>query len=160
MSRSLILLFRRDPHLDRQNGEIQFEGYEILWPDGKPVSLGLNAFCKHGQRLLGLGKHLAGCQEKLVKILCLPLSSREDDLNRIPGYRVRRFCIRRSGSIGRLHFIDGTPTDTTFDLQSDDWRILHWIGLGEMHDGETRWIDLAAVSVETPTPARRVKQPQ
>ena len=55
MSRTLRILFRRDPSKDRQRGNIVFEGYEVLWPDGRPVAVGLDAFCKHGQRLLGLG---------------------------------------------------------------------------------------------------------
>ena len=40
MSRKLQLLFRRDPSRDRQDGNIHYEGYEILWPDGRPVALG------------------------------------------------------------------------------------------------------------------------
>ena len=97
MSRTLTLLFRRDPSKDRQSEAVDFEGYQILWPDGKPVAVGLDAFCKHGQRLLGLGKHLANCREKMIKMICFHLDGREDDLNRIPGHRVRRFYIERTG---------------------------------------------------------------
>jgi len=149
MSRTLILLFRRDPSRDRQTEKIKFEGYEPLWPDGLPVAVGLDAFCKHGLRLLGLGKHLAGCQEKLVKLVCLPLNGRDDDLNRIPGYRVRRFYLLRTGNIGRIHFMDGTPTVATFELGVDEPRVIHWIGLNTLQDGETLWFDLAAVGVDT-----------
>lgn len=149
MSRTLILLFRRDPSRDRAKGTILFEGYKPLWPDGRPVAVGMDAFCKHGQRLLGLGKHLAGCQQKLVKLVCLPLSGRDDDLNRIPGYRVRRFYLHRIGRVGRLHFMDGTPTDTTFEVGLDDNRIVQWVGLDLLEDGETLWFDLAAVEVNT-----------
>ncbi|MBM3995854.1 MAG: hypothetical protein FJ303_17135 [Planctomycetes bacterium] len=159
MSRTLTLLFRRDPSRDHEKGNIRFEGYVPLWPDGRPVAVGLDAFCKHGQRLLGLGKHLAGCTEKLVKLVCLPLSGRDDDLNRIPGYRVRRFFIVRTGSIGRLHFMDGTPTASTFELGQDDPRVIHWIGLNELEDGETQWIDLAAVEVNTAITQRKRLQP-
>ena len=149
MSRTLTLLFRRDPSRDRETGKIHFEGYEPLWPDGRPVAVGLDAFCRHGQRLLGLGKQLAGCSEKLVKLVCLPLSGRDDDLNRIPGHRVRRFFIVRTGAIGRLHFMDGTPTASTFELGRDDPRVIHWIGLNTLEDGESLWFDLAAVEVNT-----------
>jgi len=159
MSRTLTLLFRRDPSRDHEKGNIRFEGYVPLWPDGRPVAVGLDAFCKHGQRLLGLGKHLAGCTEKLVKLVCLPLSGRDDDLNRIPGYRVRRFFIVRTGSIGRLHFMDGTPTASTFELGQDDPRVIYWIGLNELEDGETQWIDLAAVEVNTAITQRKRLQP-
>jgi hypothetical protein len=149
MSRTLTLLFRRDPSRDRETGKIHFQGYVPLWPDGRPVATGLDAFCKHGQRLLGLGKHLAECNEKLVKLVCLPISGRDDDLNRIPGHRVRRFYLVRTGSIGRVHFMDGTPTASVFELGRDDPRVIHWIGLNGLEDGHTLWFDLAAVEVNT-----------
>src|SRR3954453_12214820 len=116
MSRSLTLLFRRDPSRDRQTEKVIFEGYQTLWPDGRQVGVGLDAFCMHGQRLLGLGKHLAGAREKLIKVTCFPLSGREDNLTRLPGHRVRRFYIERSGPLGRVHFMDGTPTTVVFDM--------------------------------------------
>jgi hypothetical protein len=149
MSRTLILLFRRDPSRDRQTETVKFEGYEPLWPDGRPVAVGMDAFCKHGLRLLGLGKQLAGCQEKLVKLVFLPLSGREDSLNRIPGYRVRRFYLQRTGNVGRIHFMDGTPTVAAFEVGVDEPRVIHWVGLNSIEDGEVLWFDLAAVGVET-----------
>ena len=149
MSRTLTLLFRRDPSRDRETEMIRFEGYAPFWPDGKPVAVSLDAFCKHGQRLLGLGKYLAGCNEKLVKLVCLPIAGRDDDLNRIPGHRVRRFYIHRTGTIGRIHFMDGTPTASVFELGQDDPRITNWIGLNQLEDGEIQWFDLAAVQVDT-----------
>jgi hypothetical protein len=153
MSRSLTLLFRRDPSRDRQTDKVHFEGYQPLWPDGRPVSVGVDALCKHGQRLLGLGKCLAGCQEKLVKMVLFPLAGIDDDLNRIPGYRVRRFFVALTGAIGRLHFMDGTPTVATFDVYQDDPRILRWLGLNDLRDGEVLWFDLAAVAVEASIPS-------
>ena len=149
MSRTLTLLFRRDPSRDRQTEKADFVGYEPLWPDGRPLAVGMDAFCKHGQRLLGLGKHLAGCQQKLVKLVNLPLSGRDDDLNRIPGYRVRRFYLQRTGSTGRIHFMDGTPTVAVFELGRDEPSVIHWLGLASMKDGEIAWFDLAAVEVNT-----------
>ena len=76
MSRTITILFRRDPSRDRQNGAIHYEGYQILWPDGRPVALGLNGLCRHGQRLFGLGRYLAGCDERLLDVLCFPLAGR------------------------------------------------------------------------------------
>ncbi|MBI2805597.1 MAG: hypothetical protein HYX68_11520 [Planctomycetes bacterium] len=149
MSRTLILLFRRDPSRDHQTEKADFVGYQPLWPDGRPVAIGLDAFCKHGQRLLGLNRHLAGCEQKQIKLVCLPLSGRDDQLNRIPGYRVRRFFLLRTGKIGRIHFMDGTPTVATFELGGDEPRVIHWIGLDTLADGETLWFDLAAVEVDT-----------
>jgi hypothetical protein len=148
MSRTLRIMFRRDPTRDRFRGKIAFEGYQVLWPDGRPVTVGLDAFCKHGQRLLGLGRHLAGCKERLIDLFCFPLKGRDDDLTRIPGHRVRRFMLMRQGSKGRLHFLDGTPTDTVFELGRDERRVLEWIGLPLLRDGDQQWLDLAARVVD------------
>jgi hypothetical protein len=160
MSRTLTLLFRRDPSRDRHSDQVQFEGYQILWPDGAPVALGLDAFCKHGQRLLGLGKHLAGCREKLIKMVAFPLEGREDSLNRIPGHRVRRFFIERQGNGGRIFFMDGTPTTLTFELDRDEPKVLHWLGLSSLSDGERQWLDIAATEMETVLPVTPHHRPR
>lgn len=147
MSRTLTVLFRRDLAKDRQNSNIDYEGYEMLWPDGAPVAVGLEAFCKHGQRLLGLGRHLGSCTEKLLELGMYPLEGREDNLTRIPGSRVRRFFIERQGSCGRVHFMDGTPTAAVFDVERDEQRVLDWIGLPTLNDGGRQWFDVAAKPV-------------
>lgn len=147
MSRTLTLLFRRDPSRDRQSEQVQFQGYEILWPDGQPVAIGVEAFCKHGLRLFGLGKYLAGCEEKLIKMINFPLEGRDDDLNRIAGHRVRRFYIERQGDSGRIHFMDGTPTTMMFEMGRDEQVVLDWLGLPELGDGEQQWFDLAATEL-------------
>ena len=149
MARSLKVLFRRDPSKDRRDDDIHFEGYEFRWPDGRPVAVGLDAFCKHGQRLLGLGRHLQGCQEKLIEMICFPQPGREADMTRLPGHRVRRFYIERTGDQGRLHFLDGTPTTIVLEVGRDEAPVLHWIGLPQLRDGERQWFDLAARSVPT-----------
>jgi hypothetical protein len=154
MSRTLTLLFRRDPTKDRPDERVPFEGYQAFWPDGHQVEVGLDAFCKHGQRLLGLGKQLEGSREKLIKMICFPLRGREDDLNRLPGHRVRRFFIERTGSEGRIHFMDGTPTTVIFNLNRDEQRLLHWIGLTTLPDGQRLWFDLAATAAESAAPLR------
>ncbi len=148
MSRTLTILFRRDPSRDRQTELTAFEGYEILWPDGQPVAVGVEAFCKHGLRLFGLGKHLAGCREKLIKMICFHLDGREDDLNRIPGHRVRRFFIERQGELGRVFFMDGTATTMTFDVGRDEPVVLDWLGLSCLANGDRQWFDLAATDID------------
>jgi hypothetical protein len=144
MNRTLTILFRRDAARDRHQAEIQYEGYQLYWPDGRPVGVGVDAFCKHGQRLLGLGRYLAGCAEKLIELAVFPLQSREDNLTRLPGCRVRRFFLERTGPHGRIHFLDGTPTAAVFDLHRDEPEVLHWIGLPDLPDGGRLWLDLAA----------------
>lgn len=148
ISRSLTILFRRDPSKDRQKQDIKFEGYQVLWPDGRRVTVGLDAFCKHGQRLLGLGKFLSGCSERLIELVCYPLSGREDNLTRIKGHRVRRFCLKRQGNRGRVHFLDGTPTETVFEMGRDERKVIEWIGLNGLAEGADLWFDLAARTLE------------
>jgi hypothetical protein len=129
-SRKLTLLFRSGPARDRLEKDIPFEGYEVFWPDG--------------QRLLGLGRHLNGAPERLVE-RCVPLPHRKADLTRLPGHRVRRFCLER---VGRLYFLDGTPTTIRFDLDRDEPVCLRWVGLTDLADGERLWFDLAALPIE------------
>ena len=50
----------------------------MSWPDGRPVTLSHDAFCRHGQRLFGLARHLAECEERLVQLICFPLNGIED----------------------------------------------------------------------------------
>ncbi|MCC6420922.1 MAG: hypothetical protein IT429_22025 [Gemmataceae bacterium] len=144
MYRALTILFRRDPSRDREHGRIRFEGYRIFWPDGNPIDVGLDALCLHGPRLLGLGRHLAGRVERLLELVCFPLRGREDELTRLPGGRVRRFYLERCGRVGRLHFLDGTPTETVFEEGRDDPRVLGWIGLPDVPHGGRLWLDIAA----------------
>ena len=114
MSRTLRLLFRRDFTRDRVEKNVHYEGYDFFWPDGRPAAIGLTAFCKHGQRLLGLGRHLAGARERLVELIIFPLPDGEAPLTRLPGHRVRRFTLQRQGRQGRLYFFDGKrpPADS------------------------------------------------
>jgi hypothetical protein len=145
--RTLTVLFRRDPEHDGIRREIPFEGYRISWPDGRSVAVGLNAFCKHGLRLLGLKGCLNDSSERLVELVCFPVTEREAQLTRLPGHRIRRFCLARSAAVGRLHFLDGTPTDVVFDLDCDDPAVLAWIGLPAVEDGGRQWSDLTARSL-------------
>jgi hypothetical protein len=150
VARALTILFRRDPTRDRQRGSVQFEGYQVLWPDGERVDLAFDAFCRHAQRLLGLGRHLAGHHERLVQLLCFPLQSREDAMTKLPGYRVRRFHLRRFDRFGRIYFLDGTPTEAVSEIARDDHRILDWIGLTTLAPHGEQWFDLAARPMDCP----------
>jgi hypothetical protein len=152
MHRTLRILLQRDPNRDRQEGAVPYEGYTILWPDGRPIRVGFDAFCKHGQRLLGLGQALGERQQQLVELICFPQANREDRVNRLPGHRVRRFCLRRSGRSGRLYFLDGTPTSIVLNLDLDEPCVLYWFGLAALPDGGEGWFDLAARNVEETLP--------
>jgi hypothetical protein len=152
MPRTLTVLFRRDPRRDHRRGEVDYEGYHLLWPDGRPVAVGIDSFCRHGQRLLRLGRHLAGLPERRIELLCYLVAGVEAPLTRLPGSWVRRLFLERSGGHGRLHFLDGTPTTLVFDLARDEPAVLDWIGLAELGDGQRQWLDLAARTVDSAPP--------
>ena len=155
MPRTLTLLFRRDPQRDHRHGAVAYQGYQVLWPDGRALAVGVEGFCRHGQRLLGLGRQLEGLPERLIEQLCYPLAGAEGPLTRSPGSRVRRLFLERSGGRGRLHFLDGTPTAVVFDLARDEPAVLDWVGLAALGDGQRQWLDLAARTAEpAPPPAR------
>jgi hypothetical protein len=155
MKRTLTVLFRRDPTRDRQKEQIRFRGYRPHWPDGRPVDVGLDAFCQHGQRLLGLNRVLAQSSECLIHLINFPVVDVDENIRRLPGHRVRRFFIERHGDNGRIHFMDGTPTEIVFNLDKDEEEVLHWIGLPHLDDGERQWFDLAACPVEKPAGLRK-----
>lgn len=144
MTHTLILLFRRDPSRDRQRERIRYLGYRPCWPDGRAVTIGLDVLCQHGQRLLGLNRHLAHRTECLIRLMRFPVADFEEPIQRLPGHRVRRFFLERHGRMGRIHFMDGTPTDVVFHLDQDEPEVLDWLGLSELKDGERGWFDLAA----------------
>ncbi len=77
-------------------------------------------------------------------MLCFHLSGPDDKFTRLPGHRVRRFYIERRGRQGVLHFFDGTPTAVVLEVGRDEPRVLQWVGLTALRDGEQQWFDLAA----------------
>jgi hypothetical protein len=153
MARTLQILFRRDPSRDRQEERVRFDGYQVLWPDGRPMAVGVDAFCTLGQRLLGLNRHLEGCHERLLEMIVYPLPKGDADMTRRPGARVRRFYLLRQGRQGRLHFLDGTPTAAVVDLDRDEMAVLHWIGMIGLPENGVQWLDLAVLPADTAHPA-------
>lgn len=98
--RTLTVLFRRDADRDRQAGPVRMNGYRMFWPDGREAAVGLNAFCRHGERVLSLDRHLVYQPERLIDILCYPVGDLGERMTRLPGMRVRRFALHRTGPTG------------------------------------------------------------
>jgi len=148
VSRTVTVIFRRDPSRDRQGEQRQYQGYQLLWQDGQPATVGLDSFCRHGLRFLGLNRYLGHRHEAVIELQCVSLPGRDAPLTRLPGCRTRRFFLKRAGLEGRLHFLDGTPTATTFQLDRDEARVLDWVGLSSLADGACQWLDLGARVLE------------
>jgi hypothetical protein len=127
MESTLRILLQRDPSRDHEDPQACLQGYNVLWPDGRPMSVGFDAFCRQGQRLLGLGRWLPECGRQLIDLNCFHVISREESMTRLPGHRVRRFCWRRKGRKGRLHFQDGTATAIVLDLDCDEPYLLELV---------------------------------
>jgi hypothetical protein len=87
-------------------------------------------------------------EAQLVDMICITIANREERMTRLAGHRVRRFCLHRTGRQVRLHFLDGTPTVILLDLDCDEPRLLDWLGLPALEDGDSSWFDLAARIVE------------
>jgi hypothetical protein len=148
----LILLFQRRPGTEHARGGITSSEYDIFWPDGQPVRLGLSRFCKVGARLLLGRRHEGGAA--LIRITLHPVARLEAALTR-PGHRVRcrRLFALRHGDTIRLHFLDGTPTDAVFDASRDEPIVLRWLHAECMRPGEPFWFDLASQTAEECCPS-------
>ena len=59
-------------------------------------------------------------------------------------HRRRRFILERTGTIALLYFMNGVLTDTRLDLMNDDERILDWVDVRSLKDGERRFVDIVA----------------
>jgi hypothetical protein len=57
-------------------------GYRMFWPDGRGAAVVLNAFCRHGERVLGLDRHLVDQPERLIDILCFPVGDLGERMTR------------------------------------------------------------------------------
>lgn len=155
--RFLVALFRRDPSKDAFTEKRVFEGYQICWPDGEPAGISLERFCQLGCRLLGLGKRMQGKAEQLVEMGVYPLADGlESPLTPTPpGVRCRRFYLLREKHLARVHFFNGSPTEVCFDTVHDDPCVLEWIGALDLPEGEQRWFDFTARTVEEQVEVQR-----
>ena len=147
-ARHLTVLFRRNPAGDGTRERIRYEGYRIFWPDGQPVAAGVDRFCQQGCRLLGLGRWMKDLTEQLVELITYPVDGLDAPLTRTePGVRCRRFYLERNARRARMFFFNGSPTDIEFDAEEDDPRVVEWLGLSTLEDGERLWFDLSARSL-------------
>lgn len=151
MNRTIRMLFRRDPTRDGELNNVAMAGFELLWPDRRPVHFGLGNFCRQSQRILRIEHLVSPTEERAMEWVQFPLHSCEEPMTRLPGVRVRRFVIRRKGNVGRLHLVNGQPTEVTFEIGRDEPRVVDWVGLSRLRDGEELWFDFAVRQIELPT---------
>ena len=53
--------------------------------------------------------------------------------------------------------MDGTPTTITFQVGRDEPKVLNWLGLSALDDGDRQWFDLAATDMNTVLPVNTTR---
>jgi hypothetical protein len=146
--RELTVLLQRRRDRDASDQRINYAGYDIYWPDGRPVSVGLERFCQQGTRLL-LGR-AHDPEMAMIRLWTYPLRGLESPLTKPgPGVRCRRFYALRFRDLIRLHFFTGTPTEIVFDRETDDPEVLRWLHAERIRPEVPFWFDLASQVVDT-----------
>jgi hypothetical protein len=139
----LIVLLKRRPERDEAGQQVRYRGYDVYWPDGRPVSVGVRRFCQQGTRLL-LGRSVDP-EQALVQINLYPVDGLEAGITRPgAGIRCRRFYALRQNHAIRLHFFTGTPTEICFDLRHDDPEVLRWLHAESVPPARPFWFDLGS----------------
>jgi hypothetical protein len=142
----VTVVLHRCRERDEATGQVSYSGYDISWPDGRPMSIGLRRFCQHGTRLLVGRRH--NPDTALVKLSLYPVAGLEAPLTRPgPGIRCRRFYTVRTRDLIRLYFFTGTQTEVAFDPEADEEEVIRWLQAERMRPGEPFWFDLASQTI-------------
>jgi hypothetical protein len=139
----LTVLLKRRRERDQAGEQVRYRGYDVFWPDGRPVSTGVQRFCQQGTRLL-LGRSVDP-EQALVQITLYPVDGLDAALTRPgTGVRCRRFYALRQNQAVRLYFFTGTPTEVCFDLRQDDPEVLRWLHAESLRAWRPFWFDLGS----------------
>ena len=146
----LIVVLTRRRERDEAADRVTYSGYDIHWPDGRSVSIGLQRFCQQGTRLLlGRAKNI---EKAKVCVTLYPISGLEADLTRpATGTRCKRFYSLQEGNDIRFHFFTGTATEVVFNRREDDRKVLKWLHADRIQDNSPFWFDLGSEILEQVT---------
>ena len=145
--RTLKVRFCRNHQHDSSQGDIHYSGFSFTWPNGQPIRTGLNKFCQRGVQLF-FGKDGLQENDRLVKLICLPITENAPRTIAPLGARCRRFYLMRQGPLGIIYFRGGVVTDVVFDETLEEPEVLEWIGLTpDLQEGEKAWIDILVIPV-------------
>jgi hypothetical protein len=148
--RQLIVVLTRRRERDEASDRVTYSGYDIHWPDGRSVSIGLQRFCQQGTRLLlGRAKNL---EKAKVCVTLYPISGLDAEITRPEsGVRCKRFYSLGEGNDIRFHFFTGTPTEVVFNRRDDDRTVLKWLHADRVQESEPFWFDLGSEILEQVT---------
>ena len=143
----LIVVLTRRRERDEAADRVTYSGYDIHWPDGRSVTIGLQRFCQQGTRLLlGRARNL---EKALVRVTLYPISGLDADLTRPEtGTRCKRFYSLSEGDDIRFHFFTGAATEVLFHRRDDDPAVLKWLHADRIRDNEPFWFDLGSEILE------------
>jgi hypothetical protein len=146
---ALDVILHRRRERDATKDDITFAGYDICWPDGRPVSLGLRRFCQQGTRLL-LGR-ARDPERALVRVTLYPVNGLDASLTKPgKGIRCRRFYALRIQDEIRFHFFTGAETEIVFDGRQDDPEVLNWLHVEHIRPSIPFWFDLSSQLIVEP----------
>ena len=147
VAHQLTVVLTRRRERDEAADKVTYSGYDIHWPDGRSVSIGLQRFCQQGTRLLlGRARNL---EKAMVRVTLYPISGLEAELTRPgTGTRCKRFYSLNEGDEIRFHFFTGTPTEVLFNRRDDDPAVLNWLHADRIRDKEPFWFDLGSEILE------------
>jgi hypothetical protein len=147
VAHQLTVVLTRRRERDEAADKVTYSGYDINWPDGRSVTIGLQRFCQQGTRLLlGRARNL---EKAMVRVTLYPISCLEAELTRpASGIRCKRFYSLSDGDDIRFHFFTGTPTEVLFNRRDDDPAVLNWLHADRIRDKEPFWFDLGSEILE------------
>jgi hypothetical protein len=142
--RELLVRFRRNPAGDGCRDGLAFRGFRFSWPDGRPVRTGLSRLCGVGTALF-FGRRQPVPDDCLLRLCCAATAEDAPPRRPAPGVRVLRMYLQREGPRGVLHFHNGLRTEVVFEDGVDEPRVLRWVGMDGLADGDRIWLDLFAL---------------
>lgn len=142
--RKIDVLLRRNSRNDDTSEDAAYTGFDICWENGQPAQVNL-------ARLCGIAVHQIFHNQIPhegsfhVQFYLVPVENRGAPRLAVPrSLKPRRVYIERQGPVAALHLANGFCTDIIFH-QDDDPRMLRWIGLMQLSDGQQQWADMVAL---------------
>lgn len=142
--RKIDLLLRRNSSNDSTTGDVKYTGFDICWEDGQPVQMNLARLCGVGVSQI-FGDQIPQAGSFCVRYYLVPVENRAAPRLAVPrSLKPRRVYFERQGPLAALHLANGFCTDIAFH-QNDDPRILQWVGLPQMSQGQQQWADVVVL---------------
>jgi hypothetical protein len=134
---------RRNTHNDGACDNATYTGFDIFWEDGRPVQTSMARMCGIAVRHI-FGHQIPSGDLFPVQFHIVPQENPYSPRLALPRrFKPRRVYFQRLGPTAVLHLANGYRTDVVFH-EEDDPRMLQWVGLAALADGEQQWVDLVA----------------